>query len=60
MTLIVVPLYGLDFRNSMRSFVMGASSGTSGEESSKFASAAKADGAIRLSRAAEIPSFVAC
>src|SRR6516225_3401287 len=59
MTLIVVSLYGLDFRYSMRSFVIGDSLGANGEESTRLSSPAKDDGTMRLSRAADNPSLAA-
>jgi hypothetical protein len=59
MRLIVVSLYGLDFKYSMRSFVMGDSLGANGEESTRLSFAAKDAGTMRLSRAAEKPSWAA-
>src|ERR1700747_782682 len=59
MTLMVVSLYGLDFRYSMRSLVMGDSLGANGEESTRSSFAAKETGTMRVNRAAEKPSCAA-
>jgi hypothetical protein len=59
MTLIVVFLYGFDFRYSTRSFVTGDSFGANGDESSKLSSAAKDAGIVWLNSAAENPSCAA-